>query len=64
MQILFLEPEVKVEEEEELSHVSHVGRMGTGHLSVQRKRRTLEKFTSLRHRGLMMRVRIPKVGGH
>jgi hypothetical protein len=37
MQTLFLVPEVEVEEEEELSHVLHVERMGTGHLSVQRK---------------------------
>jgi hypothetical protein len=32
--ILFLIPEVEEEAEVELSHVSHVGRMGTGHLSV------------------------------
>jgi hypothetical protein len=45
MQILFLILEVEEEEEVELSHVSHVERMGTGHLSVQRKRRILEKLT-------------------
>jgi hypothetical protein len=40
MQILFLVLEVEVEEEVELSHVLHVGKMDTSHSSVQRKRRT------------------------
>jgi hypothetical protein len=57
-QILFLVPEVEEEAEVELSHVSHVGRMGTGHLSVQRKRRTSQK-----HRGEMMRLKIHKAKG-
>jgi hypothetical protein len=34
MQQLFLVPEVEEEAEVELSHVSHVGEMGTGHSSV------------------------------
>jgi hypothetical protein len=46
MQILFLVLEVEEEAEVELSHVSHVGRMGTGHLSFQRKKRTSKKLTS------------------
>jgi hypothetical protein len=60
MQILFLEPEVEVEEEEELSHVSHVGRMGTGHLSVQRKRRMLEKLTLQKLRGERLSLKMQK----
>jgi hypothetical protein len=58
MQTLFLVLEVEVEEEEELSHVSHVGRMGTGHLSVQRRRKMQEKLTSLKHRGVMSRMKM------
>jgi hypothetical protein len=64
MQTLFLILEVRVEEEEELSHVLHVGRMGTRHLSVQRRRRTLEKITSLRHRGVMLRKKMQTAEGH
>ena len=45
MQTLFLVIEVEVEEEEELSHVLHVGRMDTGHLSVQRKNKSEENLT-------------------
>ena len=55
MQTLFLVLEVGVEGEEESSHVLHVGRMGTSHLSVQRKRRKLGRPTSLRHRGKILR---------
>jgi hypothetical protein len=40
MQTLFLVLEAEVEEEVELSHVSHVGRMGTGHSSVQRRNKS------------------------
>jgi hypothetical protein len=54
-QTLFLIPEVKEEEEVESSHASHAGRMGTGHSSVQRKRRTLEKLTSPKRRSRMLR---------
>jgi hypothetical protein len=60
---LFLVPEEKEEEEVESSHVSHVGRMGTGHLSVQRKIKMEEKLTSLRHRGRMLRSKIQKAEG-
>jgi hypothetical protein len=48
MRILFLVLEVEVEEEEELSHVLHVGRMGTSLSSVQRKIKPEEKLTSQR----------------
>jgi hypothetical protein len=58
MQTLFLVLEVEVEEEEELSHVLHVGRMGTSHLSVQRRRRMQEKLTSLKRRGVMLRMKM------
>jgi hypothetical protein len=51
----FLVPEVEEEEEVESSNVSHVERMGRSPMSVQRKRRTLEKFTSPMHRGMMLR---------
>jgi hypothetical protein len=60
-QILFLVPEVEEEEEVESSHASHVEIMGTSLTSVQRKRRTLEKLTSLKHRGEMWRPRMQKV---
>ena len=63
MQILFLVLEVEAEEEEELSHVSHVGRMGTSHSSVQRRRRMEEKLTSLKHRGVMLKMKAQKVEG-
>jgi hypothetical protein len=46
MAILFLVPEVEEEAEVELSHASHVERMGTSHSTVQRKRRIVEKLTS------------------
>jgi hypothetical protein len=52
---LFLVLEVKEEEEVESSHASHAKRMGTSHMSVQRKRRTSRKLTSQRHRGGMLR---------
>jgi hypothetical protein len=41
-----------------------VERMGTSLTSVQRKRRTLEKLTSLKHRGGMLRQNMLKVEGH
>jgi hypothetical protein len=64
MQTLFLVLEVEVEEEEELSHVLHVGRMGTSHSSVQRRRRTEEKLTSLKRRGVMLRMKMQKWEDH
>jgi hypothetical protein len=63
MQILFLVPEVEEEAEVELSRVLHVGRMGTSHLSVQRKRRTSGKLTSQKRRGEMLRPKIQKAEG-
>jgi hypothetical protein len=57
-QTLFLIPEVEEEEEVESSHASHVERMGTGHLSVHRKRRTLEKLTLTKHIGGMLRSKL------
>jgi hypothetical protein len=63
-QILFLVPEVGEEVEVELSHDSHVERMDTGHLSVQRRRRIVEKLTSLKCRGVMLRMKTPKAEGH
>ena len=58
MQIRFLVPEV--EEEEELSHVLHVGRMGTGHSSVHRRRRIVGKLTSQKLRGVMLSLKMQK----
>jgi hypothetical protein len=57
---LFLVLEVKEEEEVESSHASHVERMGTSHMSVQRKRRTSGKLTSQRRRGGMLRPKTQK----
>jgi hypothetical protein len=52
---LFLVPEVEEGEEVESLNASHVERMDTSHLSVQRKRRTLEKLTSSKRRRGMLR---------
>jgi hypothetical protein len=60
--MLFLVPEVEAEEEEELSHVLHVGRMDTKLLIVQTGNRTKEKLTSLRCRGVMLRMRTARSG--
>ena len=57
---LFLVLEAEEEEEVELLHASHAGRMGTSLTSVQRKRRTLGKLTSLRHRGGMLKQKMLK----
>jgi hypothetical protein len=63
MQTLFLVPEVGEEVEEESSHVSHVERMDTKPLIVQTGNRTKEKFTSLRRRGVMLRMKTLKQEG-
>ena len=60
-QMIFLVLEVEEEAEVELSHVLHVGRMGTSHSSVQRKRRTTEKLTSLKLRSVMLILKMQKV---
>ena len=62
-QTLSLVLEVEVEEEEELSHVLRVGRMDISHLSVH-KRRTLEKLTSHKLRGVMLRMKTLEQEGH
>jgi hypothetical protein len=61
---LFLVPKVEEEEGVDLSHASHVERMGTSLTSVQRKRRTLGKLTSPKHRGGMLRQKTQKVKDH
>jgi hypothetical protein len=38
--------------------------MGTSLMSVQRKRKELEKLTSLRHRGEMLRQKMLKAEDH
>jgi hypothetical protein len=58
---LFLILEVEEEEEVESLHASHVVRMGTSLTSVQIKRRNLEKLTSPKHRGGMLRQKTLKV---
>jgi hypothetical protein len=62
-QTLFLVPEVEEEEEVASSHVSHVGKLGTGHLSVQRRRRTLGKLTSSKRRSRMLKQKTQKTEG-
>jgi hypothetical protein len=64
MRTLFLVPEVGEEAEEESSHVLHVGRMDIKPLIVQTGKRTEEKLTSLRRRGVMLRMKTPKQEGH
>jgi hypothetical protein len=49
----FLAPEVEEEAEEELSHVSRVGKTDTRPLTVQRGRWTEEMLMLLRRRGVM-----------
>jgi hypothetical protein len=56
--IHFLVPEVEAEVEEELSHVSRVVKTDTKPLTVQRGKWTEEKLTSLRRRGVMLRVKM------
>jgi hypothetical protein len=58
MQTLFLAPEEEEEAEVESSHVLHVGRMDTRLLIVQTGKRTEEKLTSLRRRGVMLRTKM------
>jgi hypothetical protein len=64
MRTLFLIPEVGKEAEEESSHVLRVGRMDIKSLTVHTEKRTEEKLTSLRRRGVMLRMRTPEVGSH
>jgi hypothetical protein len=64
MQMIFLVPEVEEEAEEESSHVLHVGRMDTKPLIIQTGKWTEEKLTSLRRRGVMLRMRTLEVGSH
>jgi hypothetical protein len=60
--ILFLIPEEEEEAEVESSHVSHVERMDTKPLIVQTGKWTEEKLTSLRRRGVMLRMKTPRSG--
>ena len=55
---------LEVKEEVESLHASHVEKMGTNLTSVQRKRRKLEKLTSPKHRGRMLRQKMLKVEDH
>ena len=61
---LFLVPEIVAEEEEESLPILHVGRMDIKPLTVQTGKRTEEKLTSLKHKGVMLRMKTPKQGGH
>ena len=63
MQTLFLIPEVGEEAEVESSHVSHVERMDIKQLTVQTGKRMEEKLTSLKRRGVMLRMKTRKVEG-
>jgi hypothetical protein len=60
MQIPFLVPEVEEEAEVESSHASHVERMDTRQLIVHIGRRIVEKLTSLKHRGEMLKQKTQK----
>jgi hypothetical protein len=60
----FLVLEVEEEVEEELSHVLRVGKMDTKPWTVQIGKWTEEKLTSLRHRGVMLKMKILEVGSH
>ena len=63
MQILFLVPEVE-EEAEELTPILHVVRMDTRPLTVQIGNWTEEKLTSLRRRGVMLKMKTLEVASH
>jgi hypothetical protein len=62
-QIHFLVPEAEEEVEEELSHVSRVVKMGIKPLTAQRGKRTEEKLTSLRRRGVTRTAKMQTAGG-
>ena len=64
MPIHFLVPEVEAEVEEELSHVSHVVKTDIRPLTVQTEKWTEVKLTSLRHRGVMLKMKTLEVGSH
>ena len=59
---LFLIPEVGEEAVEELSHVLHVGRMDIRPLIVQREIWTEEMLMLLRHRGVMLKMKMLEAG--
>jgi hypothetical protein len=56
--MFFLVPEVEEEAEEESSHVLHVGRTDIKPLIVQIGKWTEVKLTSLRRRGMMLRMKM------
>jgi hypothetical protein len=61
---LFLVPEVEEEAKEESSHVSHVERTDIKLLIVQTGNQTEEKLTSLRRRGVMLRMKMQTAEDH
>ena len=58
MPTLFLIPKAGEEAEEESSHVLHVGRTNIKLLTIQTGKWTGEKLTSLRRRGMMLRMKM------
>ena len=64
MQTLFLVQEVGEEAKVESSHVSRVESMDIKKLTDQIEKRIEEKLTSLKHKGVMLRMKTPKQGGH
>jgi hypothetical protein len=64
MQTLFLVLEVEEGAEEESSHAIHVEKMDIKPLTVQTGKRTEEKLTSLKHRGVMLKTKTQKQEGH
>jgi hypothetical protein len=62
--IHFLVPEVEAEVKEELSHVSRVVKTDTNPLTVQTGKWTEEKLTSLRRRGVTLRMKTLEAESH
>jgi hypothetical protein len=60
----FLVLEVEEEVEEELSHVLCVGKMDTKPWTVRTGKWTEQKLTSLRCKGVMLKMKILEVGSH